>query len=790
MPFPPTHPSLLRAITERGYTEPTAVQAAVLGAEGVPDLLVSARTGSGKTVAFGLALAATLLGDAERFESVGSPRALVIAPTRELAMQVQRELAWLFAPTGARVVSCVGGMDVRREAMVLERGVHIVVGTPGRLCDHLDRKRLDLSRLAAVVLDEADEMLDMGFREELEHILAAAPAERRTLMFSATIPDGIVSLTRKFQKDAVRIDAGEGHEPHPDIQWRAVTVHPREREHAIVNILRMVEAPGALVFCATREGVNHLHANLVERGFLAVALSGELGQSERNRALQALRDGRARVCVATDVAARGLDLPDLGLVIHADLPHDAQGLLHRSGRTGRAGRKGIAVLLVPANRRRTADFLIRAAGLSPTWSVPPTADAILEKDRERLTVEIAGLAIDASEEDLELARVLIAGSGAEALVAALVRAQRARMPAPEEVTVPPPLRREPVHRELPMRSPREERPMREAPRQMREDPRPAREESRPVREESRPMREDPRPMREGPRPMREESRERFQRPDPTDRHEQTEARPSRHSAGLPNPEVPDGRPSSGRSRGAMVWFRVNAGRNMDADPRWLVPLICRRGNIEKADIGSIRVLDVETHFEVSDDLAERFFLSSGRPDRREPQFRFAVVRDEGPRNAPQAGQAGSRGGGPMDTRGGSGQYPPKGPPPKWAKNRRPEDLSGSAPSQAAKPANFPPPVRDTGGKSIPKRPSREDRGGGHGPRPEGGAQQAGAPRDARQSPAATLPTVPPPRPPREPKRAGGPRETEGGPPMIDRPRSKKRAPTGADAGSTGPKRHK
>ena len=181
MPFPTTHPSVARALAERGYEEPTAVQAAVLAPEAQDrDLLVSAQTGSGKTVAFGLALVSTLLGEAERFGAPAEPLALVIAPTRELALQVQRELAWLYAPAGARIISCVGGMDVRREARALADGCHVVVGTPGRLRDHLERGRLDPSQFRAVVLDEADEMLDLGFREDLEFILDAAPVERRT----------------------------------------------------------------------------------------------------------------------------------------------------------------------------------------------------------------------------------------------------------------------------------------------------------------------------------------------------------------------------------------------------------------------------------------------------------------------------------------------------------------------------------------------------------------------------------------------------------------------------------
>ena len=316
MPFSTTHPALAKALSARGYSVFTPVQAAVLEPEAQGrDLMVSAQTGSGKTVAYGLALAPTLLGDAERFGRAEEPLALVVAPTRELALQVSRELEWLFAEAGARVATCVGGMEIRREARALQNGAHIVVGTPGRLRDHIERGNLNMQKLAAVVLDEADEMLDLGFREDLEEILDSTPPTRRTLLFSATLPKPIQTMAKRYQKDAHRIAAGAGNAQHVDIDYRAIRLAPNDLESGVVNVLRYFESGAAIVFCATRESVRRLHANLVERGFSAVALSGELSQSERTHALQALRDRRASVCVATDVAARGIDLPDLGLVI-------------------------------------------------------------------------------------------------------------------------------------------------------------------------------------------------------------------------------------------------------------------------------------------------------------------------------------------------------------------------------------------------------------------------------------------------------------------------------------------
>ncbi|HEY5949380.1 MAG TPA: DEAD/DEAH box helicase, partial [Kofleriaceae bacterium] len=429
-----------RALAAKGYSEPTPVQAAVLEAASDRDLLVSAQTGSGKTVAFGLALATRLLGEAERFDKAGAPRALIVTPTRELAQQVHRELQWLFGETGARLTTCVGGMDPRREQQALQYGVHIVVGTPGRLCDHLERGALSLARIEAVVLDEADEMLDMGFREDLERLLEAAPTERRTLMFSATIPKPIATLAKRYQKSALRIAAtGEG-DRHRDIEYHAIPIVPRERDLAVVNLLRYHDAPGALVFCATRDGVTHLAANLNERGFSVAALSGELSQRERNQALQALRDGRARVCVATDVAARGLDLPDLGLVIHADLPQNAQVLVHRSGRTGRAGKHGLAVILVPDNARRYVERTLATARIEAKWRQVPSAEDIRVRDQDQLVLELRALADNPAEDDLRIAQTLLTDRPAEALVAALVRSRREARPAPEELTLPPSMR--------------------------------------------------------------------------------------------------------------------------------------------------------------------------------------------------------------------------------------------------------------------------------------------------------------------------------------------------------------
>ncbi len=554
MTFPSVHPALGRALVARGYTVPTSVQLAVLESNTAGrDLLVSAQTGSGKTVAFGLAIAPTLLGEEQRLAQAAEPLALVIAPTRELAMQVQRELDWLYADTGARIITCVGGMDARAEARQLSNGAHIVVGTPGRLRDHLERHRLDLTKLAAVVLDEADEMLDLGFREDLEFILDATPASRQTLMFSATMPRDIETMARRYQRDAVRIETVRRNEQHADIDYRAIRVVPSDTENAVVNVLRLHEASAAIVFCSTREAVKRTHARLVERGFSAVALSGELTQLERTHALQALRDGRARVLVATDVAARGLDLPALALVIHADLPNDAETLLHRSGRTGRAGNKGLCVMIVPFNRRRKADALLAGAKLKVTWGPAPTPEEIRARDQERFLA--SSIFTDAAtEDDMKLAQVLQGGRTADEIALALVRLHRAQLPAPEDLaedTGPPPRHSDRV------RAPRE------------------RFERRQDRTHAS---KDWAPKDRAPH----------------DRDERASGRDSRPQ-----------RPARDLGR-EMVWFRVDIGRERNADPRWLLPLLCRAGDVTKAEIGAIKIFDRDTRFQIAAEFADKF----------------------------------------------------------------------------------------------------------------------------------------------------------------------------------------
>ena len=503
--------TLSDALAERGYDTLTAVQEAVTNPElAEADLLVSAQTGSGKTVGFGLAIARTLLGDAEAMGPAEAPLALVVAPTRELAFQVMRELSWLYAKAGARVTSCVGGMDFRDERRALERGAHIVVGTPGRLRDHIQRGTLDMSQLRAVVLDEADEMLDLGFREDLEFMLGEAPEDRRTLMFSATVPPMIVTLAQHYQRDAVRVSTQTGGRQHADITYQALRVAEVDAENAIINLLRFHEAQNAIVFANTRAAVARLTARFANRGFSVVSLSGELSQSERTHALQAMRDGRARVCVATDVAARGIDLPNLELVIHADIPSNAEGLLHRSGRTGRAGRKGISALIVPPKTVKKAERLLKWAKIQAEWTVPPSADDILRQDEERLLNDPAWEE-DTTEDQAAFAARLLDMHTPEAVAAAYLRLYRSRHSAPEDLSPP--------------------------------DARPAPKDRKPF--------------------------------------------------------------------GPSRWFALSVGAGDRAEARWLLPLLCRAGNLDKDAIGAIRVQQSETFVELTEASAAKFASAFG-----------------------------------------------------------------------------------------------------------------------------------------------------------------------------------
>ena len=527
------HSALAEAMSARSYDTMTPVQEAVLDIEQPDaDLLVSAQTGSGKTLAFGLSIATTLLQEDTEFSRPKLPVALIIAPTRELALQVRKELEWVYARTKAQFASCVGGMDPRAERRTLESGAHIVVGTPGRLRDHIERGALRLSDIKAVVLDEADEMLDMGFREDLTFILEKAPVSRRTLLFSATVPAQIAKMARTYQKEAIRISVSSKTTQHLDISYHALKIQPSDRDKSIINLLRYHDVSGAIVFCNTRAAVTHLASRLNNRGFSVVALSGELSQKERNFALQSMRDGKADVCVATDVAARGIDLPNLDLVIHADLPQSDEAMLHRSGRTGRAGRKGISVVLIPNRNFKRVEKMFQSNGIQPSWVTPPSAEQIIEKDRANL-LKSELLTAPMDESDADIIQKIIEKYSPEAIASAFVRSQMAGKSAPEELS----------------------------------------------------------------------------------------------ASGSAGPA----------DFSASTWFELSVGHRDNAEPRWLVAMLCRIGNMDKSLIGDIQIHNSTTYIEIAANGVKQLlaeikpeFLLEGKIDIKQmstPPERIPMVRE-------------------------------------------------------------------------------------------------------------------------------------------------------------------
>jgi ATP-dependent RNA helicase RhlE len=336
-----------------GYTAPTPVQSASIpvvlrGA----DVLARAQTGTGKTAAFGLPMIERLLVRGRR-AAHGSPRGLVLVPTRELALQVHRALSGYGAPVGLRVTPIFGGVPMAAQVSALRHGTDVVVATPGRLIDHLQRRTINLSAVEILTLDEADRMLDMGFLPPLRRVLQALPQSRQTLLFSATLPAPVVRLSAEFTRDPVHIDVSPAGDPvAPTITHRMHPVDPDRKRALLQHVLTEAPASRALVFCKTKRGADRVGEHLKAAGIHAAVIHGNKAQGARNRTLADFRSGRVSVLVATDIAARGLDIAHLPLVVNYDLPLVAEDYVHRVGRTGRAGAAGRAVSLVTSADRQ------------------------------------------------------------------------------------------------------------------------------------------------------------------------------------------------------------------------------------------------------------------------------------------------------------------------------------------------------------------------------------------------------------------------------------------------------
>jgi ATP-dependent RNA helicase DeaD len=393
---------LLQSLTELGYEEPTPIQA-----ETIPplvrgaDLLGQAATGTGKTAAFALPLLQRIKLGGPR------PRALVLVPTRELAAQVSEAIHKYGRHLGARVLPIYGGAPIVRQMKSLERGVDVVVATPGRAIDHLTRRTLDLRDLEVVVLDEADEMLDMGFAEDIETILDQTPATRQTVLFSATMPPRIKHMVKQHLRDPITISVGLGRaEPGvtPKIRQIAYVVN-RAQKSAVLSRILDIEQPGqALVFCRTRADVDELTETLNGRGYRAEALHGGLSQEQRTKVLGRLRSETADLLIATDVAARGLDIETLTHVVNFDVPSAPESYVHRIGRVGRAGREGTAITLAQPREHRMLKTIER---LTKQPIVIETVPTVADLKARRLELTRAALHESLLEDNLEPFRVVL-----------------------------------------------------------------------------------------------------------------------------------------------------------------------------------------------------------------------------------------------------------------------------------------------------------------------------------------------------------------------------------------------
>ncbi len=416
---------LLTALEGRGFTSPTPVQAATFapGREG-RDLLVQSRTGSGKTLAFGLPLL-------HRLEPGAHPQAIILAPTRELAQQVATELRSL---QRLDLALLVGGMAYGPQLTSLSRGAQIVVGTPGRVMDHLDRGSLDLSKVRMVVLDECDEMLNMGFLEDVETVLAKVPKNPQTYLFSATLPAPIAKLAQRFLKDPVKLQLNEAGEAaaHQDIAHTPVIVADNFHVKALVNLLLHDEPSSALIFTKTKAQTEEVAEELTASGLPAGFLHGDLAQATRARILEQFKKGRLRYMVATDVAARGIDISGLPLVVHLAIPTQMESYIHRSGRTGRAGAKGTSLALVNLKESRILSAWARRGGLELTWRTVPGPEELRAAKESHLRERIAKAADASHRKD---AKRLIGDTDAVEVVAGLLALLRED--EPEGYAVPP-----------------------------------------------------------------------------------------------------------------------------------------------------------------------------------------------------------------------------------------------------------------------------------------------------------------------------------------------------------------
>ncbi len=428
-------PELLAGLAEQNLVTPTPVQDASFPAvlEG-RDLLVQSRTGTGKTLAFGLPILQRLEKGPGRIE------ALVVLPTRELALQVATALGKMARPLGFEVAALFGGGSYRDQLRAIGNGARIIVGTPGRLVDHLERNRLDLSSCTTLVLDEADEMLDMGFADELEKILAALPAERQSLLFSATMAPGTADLAKKTLRDPMTIALSQGGKSAPEITHVAYECFSDRKTDALVNVLHADQPGLAIVFCHTKIETEQIAERLREEGFSAGFLNGDLPQEARTRTLNAFRRGLIDLLVATDVAARGIDVKGISHVYNLGVPRDPESYIHRVGRTGRAGASGVAATFVPPRDAARFRRMLSNAGVKIEMRPLPQAADVRKRLREIFHESLtARVAAGPDDQLASLATELLGYIEPQDLVAALLAgndAAKATLTAGSNVMAP------------------------------------------------------------------------------------------------------------------------------------------------------------------------------------------------------------------------------------------------------------------------------------------------------------------------------------------------------------------
>ncbi len=413
------HPNILAAISSVGYEEPSPIQA-----QSIPvilaghDMIGQAQTGTGKTAAFALPLLSQL--EPTRRE----PQVLILTPTRELALQVATAFeTYSKQMPGVSVIAVYGGAPMGPQLKALRQGAQIIVATPGRLCDHLRRDEKLLSTVQKLVLDEADEMLKLGFMDDLEVIFQAMPESRQTVLFSATLPPSIRSIAERHLKDPKHVKIAAKTQTVSLIDQAHLLVHADQKVGAVLRLLEVEEFDALIAFVRTKQATLDLASALEAKGYKAAALNGDIAQNQRERVIESLKDGRLDIVVATDVAARGIDVPRITHVLNVDMPYDPESYVHRIGRTGRAGRDGRALLLVTPRERRMLQVIERVTGQKVAEVRLPNAQQVLDARIKKLTASLTPLVAEAEASHGELLDRLIAeiGCSPRALASALLR---------------------------------------------------------------------------------------------------------------------------------------------------------------------------------------------------------------------------------------------------------------------------------------------------------------------------------------------------------------------------------